>query len=98
MKLHDLFDNQAGGMDGRSKDEDVVFIVPVDAYIRENLIYLFQCSKGKLDFRNRSKLSSDDLWTITMYWKTIRNFSCAHRLYSYLLDIDTWEVKRGSDV
>lgn len=97
MYLMELCKRHAEGWNGEARKRNVVFVVPVDRYMHENLIYLSQYTKGKLDYRDYDKLSSDDMREIFRRWDEVRNSSFIYRLIAHLLEIDTWQVERGSD-
>ena len=98
MELKKLLKAQAAGANGGAKTKNAVFVVAVDNYMRENLIYLYHYTKGMLDYRTYEELSSDDIFFILLYFKYLCNASCIYRLFSHMMEVDTWEVKRGSDV
>lgn len=97
MELKELLRNQAAGKNGEAKSRDVVFLVPVDSYMRENLIYIYHYTEGKMDYRDYDELSSDDIRDVLERWEEVKNSSGLYRLIAHLLEVDTWKVRRGSD-
>lgn len=92
MKLVDMLSINAAGLGGHSVMDARHWRLPVDAFVHENLIYLYQGTDGRLDYRHDSQLGIGFVFSLVFCWKWVGKLSCTYRIIKYMITTDTWRL------
>lgn len=91
MKLLNEMKTNAIGTDGKSISNAVEWRLPIDGYLRENLVILHYNTGYYLDYHASSVLYFDFLVALCRKWDCVKRLSATYRIFNCFFETDTWQ-------